>query len=308
MKFNIMKCIICNKDKLESDEHIIPAALGNKKFITKRVCERCNNMLGINVDDILVNNKLMQIVRKNSDLDKKNKIKIFKGRENDCDSDRQYDIRGDSISLVATHGLTDEGAFVVEADNHENALEHLKKTLKEKGYDDDKINSMLKNAAFGERVITNPSFEIKTELNFRKLTLPIIKISFEYSHLILGDDYLNDKMAILFSKELNQAISVDKKNVRPTDELAGVVSFLIDSPERITFLYSECIKLINQNFNKTIRHILLLYEQDNFIYCVVSLFLQKQYTFDVKVSENANLYRKKSNIIFVYEDGSSEMF
>ena len=46
-----MKCIICKEEKNESDEHIIPEALGNKKLITKRVCKDCNNRLGYNVDD-----------------------------------------------------------------------------------------------------------------------------------------------------------------------------------------------------------------------------------------------------------------
>ena len=45
-----MKCIICKKEELESEEHIIPEALGNKKLITKRVCAHCNNKLGTNVD------------------------------------------------------------------------------------------------------------------------------------------------------------------------------------------------------------------------------------------------------------------
>ena len=55
-----MKCIICKEERNESDEHIIPEALGNKKLITKRVCKDCNNRLGYNVDDYLVNHPLVK--------------------------------------------------------------------------------------------------------------------------------------------------------------------------------------------------------------------------------------------------------
>lgn len=39
--------------KMESEKHIVPEALGNKKLITKRVCEKCNNRLGSNNDNLL---------------------------------------------------------------------------------------------------------------------------------------------------------------------------------------------------------------------------------------------------------------
>ena len=65
---NLMNCIICGYEKEESDEHIIPEALGNEKLITKRVCEYCNNRLGSNVDSYLTDHPLVKIIRINNGL------------------------------------------------------------------------------------------------------------------------------------------------------------------------------------------------------------------------------------------------
>ena len=48
-----MRCIICDLEKDESKEHIIPEAMGNSKLITYKVCEECNNKLGSKVDKYL---------------------------------------------------------------------------------------------------------------------------------------------------------------------------------------------------------------------------------------------------------------
>ena len=55
---DILKCIICRQEKEKSDEHIIPEALGNKKLITQRVCEECNNKLGALTKAIHIAEKL----------------------------------------------------------------------------------------------------------------------------------------------------------------------------------------------------------------------------------------------------------
>ena len=76
-----MKCIICRQEKEESDEHIIPEALGNKKLITRRVCKECNNKLGTKVDDYLMNHPIVKLVRTNEKLYGKSgkDIKFFQG-------------------------------------------------------------------------------------------------------------------------------------------------------------------------------------------------------------------------------------
>lgn len=61
------KCIYCNKEKPESDfslEHIFPQSLGGAQtsdiFKTRRVCQRCNSIMGLFVDAPLVKNFFSQ--------------------------------------------------------------------------------------------------------------------------------------------------------------------------------------------------------------------------------------------------------
>ena len=87
-----MKCIICKEERNESDEHIIPEALGNKKLITKRVCKDCNNRLGYNVDDYLVNHPLVKLLRIDHNLLGKSgkKIKFLEAVETDKNTGSKY--------------------------------------------------------------------------------------------------------------------------------------------------------------------------------------------------------------------------
>ena len=58
------KCIICGKEiDKENEEHIIPFALGNKKFTINSICQTCNSLIGEKIDDESTNNMLAQIVR-----------------------------------------------------------------------------------------------------------------------------------------------------------------------------------------------------------------------------------------------------
>ena len=45
-----MKCMFCGRNKEPSKEHIIPEALGNKDFVTYKVCKSCSNKLDTSVD------------------------------------------------------------------------------------------------------------------------------------------------------------------------------------------------------------------------------------------------------------------
>lgn len=74
-------CIICKKIKESSIEHIIPESLGNQRFITKNVCETCNNRLGGRVEKIISDIPLNRFYAKGDIRNKtaKNRIKILEG-------------------------------------------------------------------------------------------------------------------------------------------------------------------------------------------------------------------------------------
>src|SRR6516162_1018731 len=58
----IMRCIFCLKEKVESDEHVFPFAIGGC-LITKRVCASCNSKLGTSIDAPLINHTAILLRR-----------------------------------------------------------------------------------------------------------------------------------------------------------------------------------------------------------------------------------------------------
>ena len=119
-----MKCIICRQEKEESDEHIIPEALGNKKLITRRVCKECNNKLGTKVDDYLMNHPIVKLVRTNEKLYGKSgkDIKFFSGFEIDEKTGLKYDMKSGKPILQPRIVSDNDGHIRIEAANVERAL------------------------------------------------------------------------------------------------------------------------------------------------------------------------------------------
>lgn len=116
-----MICIVCHENKDESDEHIIPEALGNKKLITKRVCEDCNNKLGAKVDNYLTNHPLVKIMRSNENLHGKSGkvVKFFDGVEVDENTGLKYDMKSGTPKLLPRLTKDEEGHIQVEASTEE---------------------------------------------------------------------------------------------------------------------------------------------------------------------------------------------
>ena len=121
-----MKCIICRENKDESEEHIIPEALGNKKLITKRVCEECNNKLGTNVDNYLTNHPIVKLIRTNEELYGKSgkDIKFFSGVEVDEETGLKYDMKSGKPILQPRIIAGSDGHIRIEAANVKAGFEH----------------------------------------------------------------------------------------------------------------------------------------------------------------------------------------
>jgi len=58
----IMRCIFCLKEKVASDEHVFPEAIGGT-LVIRRVCNSCNSWLGTNIDAPLVDHPLVLMIR-----------------------------------------------------------------------------------------------------------------------------------------------------------------------------------------------------------------------------------------------------
>lgn len=300
-----MKCIICRQEKEESDEHIIPEALGNKKLITRRVCKECNNKLGTKVDDYLMNHPIVKLVRTNEKLYGKSgkDIKFFSGFEIDEKTGLKYDMKSGKPILQPRIVSDNDGHIRIEAANVEAGFEHLKKVMKRKGDSEEQIEKLCEEAVTGEvKMVEPPEFKKDATIDFSRLGLSAIKIAYEYSFVILGEKYLDDEVAILFSRELKKIAYSKKKNIEVSNELARFVTFPIHGSGIENFLAE-----IKENLAKTnmdILHIIFIIRQDGCLYCILNLCMTDIITFAIKVTEKAEDYNIQLPLSIVFRDGT----
>lgn len=300
-----MKCIICREEKDESEEHIIPEALGNRKLITKRVCQECNNKLGTNVDNYLTNHPIVKLIRMNENLLGKNgkDIKFFSGVEIDKETGLKYNMKNGKPILQPRMTTGSDGHLRIEAANVKDGFDYFKKVMKRKGYSDEQIDKFCEEAITGETELKSPpKFEKDATIDFSKLGLSAIKIAYEYAFSVLGEKYLDDEIAILFARELkNNAYSI-KKDINISNELAKFVTFSINGSgiENILFEIKEVISAIKSD----ILHIIFMIKQDGCLYCILNLCMTDIISFVIKVTEKADDYEISLPITAVLRDGT----
>lgn len=300
-----MRCIICQNNKEESVEHIIPEALGNEKLVTVRVCERCNNKLGSNVDNYLTDHPLVKIIRINNKLlgKKNNDIKFFDGVETDINTGQKYRMKDNKPILQARTISSENGEFKVVASNFSDGMAHIRKVLKRQGFTEEKINEMCEAAICYEGDLLSPEFKKDASIDFAKMFLSAIKIAYEYTFEMLGEKYLEDDVAKLFARELNKAVEGNKKEVKPSDELAKYVTFPIHGSGMEKILAEQ--REVLEKTDMEILHTIFFMKQDNDLYCVLNLCMTDVISFVVKVTEHENEYEYKNNITLVSKNGDS---
>lgn len=149
-------------------------------------------------------------------------------------------------------------------------------------------------------------FKKDVTIDFSRLALSAIKIAYEYSFLILGEEYLNDEVAMLFSRELKKNAYSNKKSIKVSSELARFVIFPI---------YGSGIEMVlaenREYFTKTsmdIVHTIFMINQDGCLYCVLNLCMMDALSFVIKVTEHAENYKKQLPCTLVFRDGTVESF
>lgn len=298
-----MRCIICQNEKKESIEHIISEALGNKKLITMRVCEDCNNKLGSNVDNYLTDHPIVKIIRINYKLlGKKNKdIKFFNSIETDINTGQKYSMKNNKPMLQARTISSESGRFKIEAANLKEGMAHIRKILKRQGISEEKINEICKDAICYEETLLSPEFKKDASIDMKKMSLAAIKMAYEYTFEILGEKYLEDDIAKLFRRELYEAVKKNKKDVNPSEELVKYVTFPINSSGVADFLLEQ--KELLEKTDMEILHMIFFVKQDNILYCVLNLCMLNVISFVVKVSEHENRYRYNNILTLIAKSG-----
>lgn len=300
-----MLCIICKKEKDESEEHIIPESLGNKKLVTQRVCGNCNHRLGANVDDYLTNHNLVKLIRMNENLlgKKGSEIKFFDGVETDEKTGLKFDMKTGRPILMPRMIDNGNGLIRIEAANVEECFAHFKKKMKRRGYSEEQIDELCKDVTTGEiEFLSSPEFKKDATLDFSRFDLSAIKIAYEYAFTMLGEKYLDDTIAKIFSRELYKNAYSSKQEIMVSDELAQYVTFPIYG-SGIEKLLSEIKKGISDT-NMDILHVIFTIKQDGCLYCILHLCMADIITFAIKITEHAECYEGRLPITFVFRNGN----
>lgn len=299
-----MRCIICGLEKEASKEHIIPEAMGNKKFVTYKVCQECNNKLGTNVDNYLTDYIITKMIRKDLGvLGKEEKeIKIFPSSASDINGEN-FVFRNDVPSITPKVEMKDN-VLHIEAETFKEAYKLVQKKLERCGYTNEKIKEILKNSK-ENAVKRQPVFQISADIDVRRYLLAGIKIAYEFACEVLDDIYFDDYIAKIFRKELYKAVNSNRNTLSTSVDYCTIKKYAAVIPKEAIEI-KEKVKHHMNDLTPPGRHMCLLHSSvDNKLICQVILFLENIMSFTVILSKDAAKYKMNGKYKFaiVLENG-----
>lgn len=232
-----MRCIFCSEEHVSSREHIFPRAIGGT-ITTERVCADCNSILGSRVDSAL--NNFMPVRARRAELGlagnsgkPPSMFEMFLGdqtlvgqggkriRTSLNEETGQFEHRQ---LYHATDVVTPEGKKAREITLDERDKSQIPKIIQRERNRQGLPPLSPEDLAIASNEITinsveQPSVTFNIKVSFAFLRHAMMKIAYELAFLWLGENYLDDPLAI----ELRDAIMKD--DLASTDSLAGYVGF-----------------------------------------------------------------------------------
>lgn len=274
-KLMTIKCMICGLLNDESDEHIIPKALGNEKLRTNKVCKDCNSKLGQFVDSPFVNRFDVALIRHSKQIQgQKGKVPFPLSKGTDTNGNTILLDKNFKPRYQPSVKSTKEGFSILGNSKDEILTMGLKK-LKRTTSSEKEIESFIQHVEAQEVKKTLPSIKFESPIDLNSSYIEFIKIAYEYIYEILGDEYYNDSIAHRLRTELRKSI-----NAKPIN-LNGLIE---DIPESL----SSTWKYIQEDYH------FLFITINSHNQLIVSIFLfNGTYSHHVLVSNNANKYQLK---------------
>lgn len=243
------------------------------------------------------------MIRKSKNLCGKGKkdIQLFSGYETDEETGANYKIKNEKLILQPRMKSDTDGRLRIEASYEKDAFKYFKTVMKRQGYSEKKIKEIWRKAEIDEIELSPPIFKKDISLDFSKLGLSAIKIAYEYTFSIIGEEYLDDAVAILFSRELKKNAYSTKIDINVSNELARFVTYPIYGTK-----IDDLLLAIKKDIPKDVDllHLIFMIKQDGCLYCILHLCMENVITFAVKVTEKADNYDIKMPITLVYRDGT----
>lgn len=257
-------CIICHEDnKILSDEHVIPEAIGGYYHIYN-VCKDCNSKLGDLVDAHLINHWFIKASRYLNGLKGYSKTVTHPlVGDGVLEGGHKVRLEVDKNGTLIPHLLPsspsvskDGSVFCFQLDKKDEKLipKIETKIYKKNGIDPSKYY-IDKSRTVSQ--IEHPEVAMHLSIDLKNYKIGLLKIAYEFA-VDKIEGYYNDTLAILYSDILC------KGNINRLDEVYFEGDSIIN---RGLSLFDQFIDSSNVN-----RHILVLFNNDNKLYCFVKIF------------------------------------
>ena len=287
-------CIICHKDNVVlSDEHVIPEAIGGYYHIYN-VCKDCNSKLGDHVDKHLLNHWLIKASRH------EHKLKGYSNTipnpligDGELPTGEKVRVEEDKDGKLYIHLLPTSP--VVSSDGHQFSIavdakdEKLIPKMQEKVYKKNNIDPSKCQIVTKKEIhqIERPMVHMQFAMDLNSYKFGLLKIAYEFA-IDKVPGYYDDSIAKLYSEILYQ----------------GDVSRLSE-----TFIEGDAILNANMqvfesmiDYSNRSRHILLLFNLNGKLYCLVKLF--DKFSQMIRLSDRA--YGDEGFVMMAINDFSTQ--
>lgn len=271
-------CIICHRDGVDlSDEHVIPDAIGGYYHIYN-VCKKCNSNLGDHVDIHLLKQWMIIGARNNKRLvGKTNKLpNPLAGDGIIEDNGTKVRMEEDKTGTIVPHILPkspdisqDGKSFTIIVDKKDEKLidRMVKKTINKIGLTP---GTFKLDSCRTVHEISQPWIKMQIIIDLKNYKIGLLKIAYEFA-VDKIPAYYNDPMAIKYSEILRDA------DVSRLDEVVFEGEGLLNAEQTLLDDFID--------YGKTNRHILMLANINDKLYCMVKLFQNTMCQF-IRMSDN----------------------
>ena len=214
--YETIQCIFCNNERLESEEHVFPSAIGGSLTI-RQVCSECNSFLGSKVDSFLCDHFLIQSRRYFLGLEgKSGKVPDFfkimgpgtlasdpshRIKASTNPDTRKMEIRKlfHSEDLISDDGGKKVRKISIDSRDSDQIPKIIQRERKRAGlepYSQEELEKVVSSTLKNISSVQNPEVRFQIQMDLKDFRRCLFKIAYELAFYWLGYDYISDPMAI----------------------------------------------------------------------------------------------------------------
>ncbi|MDE7164741.1 MAG: HNH endonuclease [Clostridiales bacterium] len=290
-------CIICGNPITESSvEHIIPKALGNKKFVIHAVCKQCNSLLGEKIDCGSTNNIGAKLFRQQHGI-KGNSNKVPNPFERGIgENGEEIRLSADMKPSIVPRIEEDENGFHVTASSAEEAIAMADKKLKRMGQP--ALTEEQKQTIRSKKPTKyQPKISYETSFDLHKINLEWIKIAYETLYKQFGEDILSESSMEELRSILYEYLYEDKYN---KELIKGKIA-IPSNQSGVDEEFNQSKSALKQETGNDVVHIIQVISENNEI--TVAIFVEGMVSAVVRIKvSDSSKYESKTHII-LYPSG-----